>query len=135
MSDDDKITIEEVKDFLEQAKKYRANFVNIAERSWNEIEKKNRKGRLYGGDDLDRRRRWTRFPLWWSCLKIRQPLVLARLPIPILKDTQGDDPFGRTACVVGERLVRGILKTFDALSEFQSAVDDFLVTNFGYSRV
>lgn len=131
---EDTITVEECKDFIRKAEKKRADFLNIADRSWNEIEKRNKRGKLYGGDDLDRLRRWTRFPLWWSCLKIRQPLCLARLPIPVLKDTQGDDPLGRTACVIGERFMRSILKTFDALEEFQSSVDDFLVTNFGWGR-
>jgi hypothetical protein len=128
------ITIEDVKQFVIDAKEKRADYLNVAMRSWNEIEKRNKKGRVYGGNDLDRRRRWTRFPLWWSCLKIRQPITLARLPVPVLKDTQGDDPYGRTACVIGERLTRGILKTFDPFSEFASANDDFLVTNFGWGR-
>jgi hypothetical protein len=130
----DDLTIEDAKQFIADAKKKREDYLNIADRSWREIEKRNKYGKLYGGNDLERTRRWTRFPLWWSCLKIRQPLTLARLPIPVLKDTQGDDPYGRTACIIGERLTRGILKTFDAFSEFQSAVDDFLVTNFGWGR-
>jgi len=132
---DDTLTIADVKQFIIDAKKKREDYINVASRSWNEIEKRNKKGKLYGGNDLDQRRRWTKFPLWWSCWKIRQPITLARLPIPVLKDTQGDDPYGRTACVVGERLTRGILKTFEALPEFSSANDDFLVTNFGWGRV
>ena len=131
----DSITIAEVKDFIADAKKGRyEDFISIANRSWAEIEKRNNKGRLFGGNDLFRKRS-TRFPLWWSCWKIRQPITLARLPVPILQDTQGDDPIGRTACVVGERLTRSILKTFDAFSEFSAANDDFLVTNFGWGRV
>jgi hypothetical protein len=130
----DTITIAEVKDFVSEAKKKREDWLNIAERSWNEVKKRNKRNRLYGGNDLERNKRWFRFPLWWSCWKIRQPIVLARLPIPILKDTQGDDPFGRTACVVGERLTRGILKTFDAFEEFLACNDDFLVTNFAWGR-
>lgn len=132
--DGDSITIEEVKEFIVDCGKKRQDWLTIADRSWNEIDKRNKKGRLYGGNDLDRARRWTRFPLWWSCWKIRQPITLARLPIPVLKDTQGDDPVGRTACVIGERLTRGILKTFDAFSEFTSCNDDFLITNFGWGR-
>lgn len=131
----DDISLDEVKDFVAEAQKRREDFLNISERSWNEIEKRNKKGRLYGGNDLERNRRWTRFPLWWSCWKIRQPIVFARLPIPVIKDSQGDDPFGRTACVVGERLIRGILKTRDPFSEFQASVDDLLVTNFGQGRI
>jgi hypothetical protein len=133
-ANNDTITIEDVKQFIVDARKKREDFINIADRSWNEIEKRNKKGQLYGGSDLDRKRRWTKFPLWWSCWKIRQPLVFARLALPVLKDTQGDDPYGRTACVLGERFVRGILKTFDAFSEFASACDDFLVTNFAWGR-
>lgn len=131
----DALTIEEVKEFIVDSNKKRQDWLTIADRSWNEIDKRNKKGRLYGGNDLDRARRWTRFPLWWSCWKIRQPITLARLPIPVLKDTQGDDPVGRTACVIGERLTRGILKTFDAFDEFTACNDDFLITNFGWGRV
>jgi len=82
---DDTITIEDVKDFIKQSSKKREDWITIADRSWNEIDKKNKKGRLFGGNDLDRARRWTRFPLWWSCWKIRQPITLARLPEPVLK--------------------------------------------------
>lgn len=128
------LTIADVKQFIIDAKKKREDWLNIADRSWNEIKKRNRKGKLYGGNDLDRARRWARFPLWWSCLQIRKPITLARLPIPVLKDTQGDDPYGRTACIVGERLTRGILKTFDAFDEFAASNDDFLVTDFGWGR-
>ena len=130
----DTLTIADVKQFISDAREKRSDYILCADRSWNEIEKRNKKGRLYGGNDLDRQRRWTRFPLWWSCLKIRQPITFARLPLPVLKDTQGDDPIGRTACVVGERLIRGVLKTFDAFPEFSCSNDDFLVTNFGWGR-
>lgn len=131
---EDTITIEDVKRFIMDAREKREDYLNIADRSWSEIEKRNKKGRLYGGNDLSRARKWTKFPLWWSCLKIRQPITFARLPVPVLKDTQGDDPYGRTACVIGERLARGILKTFEAYPEFAASNDDFLVTNFGWGR-
>ena len=130
----DTTTIEDVRKFVEDVRKKRSDYLNIADRSWDEIEKRNKRGTLYGGNDLSRARRWAKFPLWWSCWKIRQPITLARLPIPVLKDTQGDDPYGRTACVIGERLTRGILKTFDIFPEFTAANDDFLVTNFGWGR-
>ena len=130
----DSITIEDCKQFVAQAKKKQEDYKTIADKSWNEIEKRNKLGKLYGGGELDRARRWTKFPLWWSCWKIRQPITFARLAVPVLKDTQGDDPFGRTACIIGERFVKGILKTFDAFSEFSASNDDFLVTNFGWGR-
>lgn len=130
----DSITIADVKQFIIDAKKKQEDYRLIAERSWNEIEKRNKLGKLYGGGELDRARRWTKFPLWWSCWKIRQPITLARLAVPVLKDTQGDDPYGRTACVVGERFVKGVLRTFEAFPEFSAANDDFLVTNFGWGR-
>jgi len=132
--DGDPITIEDVKQFFIGGLKKQEDFRVIADRSWNEIEKRNKLGKLYGGGELDRAKRWTKFPLWWSCWKIRQPITLARLAIPVLKDTQGDDPFGRTACIIGERFVKGILKTFEAFPEFSAANDDFLVTNFGWGR-
>ena len=133
--DGDSLTVEDVRKFIQDSKKKRQDFISVADRSWQEIEKRGNKGRLYSGNDLERIRKWTKFPLWWSCWKIRQPIVFARLPVPVLKDTQGDDPFGRTACVIGERFTRSILKTFDAFPEFASSVDDFLVTNFAWGRV
>jgi hypothetical protein len=130
----DDITIADARQFVTEAKKKQDDFRYIADRSWNEIEKRNKLGKLYGGNELDRARRWTKFPLWWSCWKIRQPITFARLPLPVIKDTQGDDPLGRTACVIGERFIRSILKTFDAFPEFSSSNDDFLVTDFGWGR-
>lgn len=135
VKEDDTLTIADVKQFVLDGKKKREDFLMIADRSWSEIEKRNKRGRLYGGYNLDQRRRWTKFPLWWVTWKIRQPITFARLPVPILKDTQGDDPLGRTACIIGERLTRAILKTFDAFAEFSACVDDFLITNFGFGRV
>lgn len=132
--DGDEITIADAKQFVVDAKKKQEDWKLIADRSWNEIEKRNALGKLYGGGELDRAKRWTKFPLWWSCWKIRQPITFARLPLPVIKDTQGDDPFGRTACVIGERFTKGILKTFEAFSELASSNDDFLVTNFGWGR-
>lgn len=132
--DGDSITIEDCKQFVVDAKRKQEDYKLIADRSWNEVEKRNKLGKLYGGGEIDRAKRWTKFPLWWSCWKIRQPITLARLAIPVLKDTQGDDPYGRTACIIGERLVKGILKTFEAFPEFSAANDDFLVTNFGWGR-
>lgn len=135
VADDDTITIADVKQFITDAKKKQQDWKLVADRSWNEIEKRNRDGKLYGGNDLYANRRWTRFPLWWSCLKIRQPLTLARLPEPVLKDTQSDDdPFGNTACILGERLIKSALKTFEIYPEFESGRDDFLVTNFAWGR-
>lgn len=130
----DEISIQDARDFILRSKQKRDDFLVVARRSWRDIEKRNEKGRLYGGNDLDKRRMWNKFPLWWVTWKIRQPLTFARMPIPVLKDTQGDDPLGRTACVIGERLARAILKTFDAFPEFSAAIDDFLVTNFGWGR-
>lgn len=130
----DTCTIADVKQFIADCRKKKDNWQRIAERSWREVKKRNENNKLYGGNNLDIARRWSKYPLWWSAWKIRQPITLARLPVPILKDTQGDDPIGRTACVVGERLIRGILKTFDAFTEFCSANDDFLITNFGWGR-
>lgn len=130
----DTITIADCKQFIIDAKKKQEDYKTIADRSWNEIEKRNKLGKLYGGGEIDRAKGWTKFPLWWSCWKIRQPITLARLAIPVLKDTQGDDPYGRTACIIGERFVKGILKTFEAFPEFSASNDDFLVTNFGWGR-
>lgn len=131
---EDTLTIAEVRQFITDSEKKAADYLNIADRSWQEIEKRNADGKLYGGNNLNIARRWVKFPLWWSVWKIRQPITFARLPIPSLKDTKGDDPFGRTACVLGERFTRSILKTFEMLPEISTSNDDFLVTNFGWGR-
>lgn len=128
------LNIADVKQFIIDAKKKRTEWLEIADRSWKEIKKRNYGNRLYSDLNVNTKFKSRKFPLWWSCLQIRKPIVLARLPIPVLKDTQGDDPFGRTACVIGERLTRGILKTFDAFDEFEASVDDFLVTDLGWGR-
>lgn len=134
MIDTDTASIEDVRNFIADVDKKRDNWLTVAERSWLEIKKRNRNGRLWGGYDLDRVRRVVRYPLWWVTMEIRKSITLSRLPIPVLKDTQGDDPLGRTACVIGERFTKGILKTFDALSVFCSGRDDFLITNFAWCR-
>ncbi len=132
----DKLSIEDVKLFIGECRKKKENWLRIAERSWKEAKKRNDRDKLYGGTNLDVARRWAKFPLWWSAWKIRQPITLARLPVPVLKDTQSDDdPIGRTACVIGERLIKAILKTFDAFPEFSAGNDDFLITNLGWGRV
>lgn len=131
---EDAAALADIRQFISDAKSKAEDFIAVARRSWREIEKRNERGRLYGGNDLDRRRMWNKFPLWWVTWKIRQPLSLARLSVPILEDTQGDDPIGRTACILGERLARGILKSFDAFPEFAASVDDFLVTNLGWGH-
>ncbi len=132
--DGDAITIEDCKQFVCDAKKAQQEWKAVADESWREVERRNSMGKLDTNSGTSRQRRWMRFPLWWSCWKIRQPITLARLAIPVIKDTQGDDPFGRTACIIGERLTKGILKTFDAFTEFSSSNDDFLVTNLGWGR-
>lgn len=132
VEDGDTLTIADAKQFVIDAKKKQEDYKFIADKSWNEIEKRNNLGKLYRGGETGKK--WSRFPLWWSCWKIRQPITLARLAIPVLKDTQGDDPFGRTACILGERFIKSVLKTFEAFPEFSSANDDFLVTNFGWGR-
>lgn len=132
--DDETITIQEVRQFITDAKKKAEDYYTLADRSWREIERRDKSGKVYSENNNNLARRWTKFPLWWSVWKIRQPITLARLPIPTLKDTQGDDPYGRTSCVLGERFTRGILKTFEALPEISASNDDFLVTNLGWCR-
>jgi len=132
--DTQNIKIEDVREFIADVEKKRENWLTVAERSWLEIKKRSRNGRLWGGNDLNNASKKIRYPLWWVTMEIRKAITLSRLPIPVLKDTQGDDPFGRTSCVIGERFIKGILKTFDALSVFCSGRDDLLVTNFGWCR-
>ena len=124
------LTLAEVKEFISAAEKAREDFLSLADQSWNEVQKKNDRGNLRALSP----RKSSRFQLWWMAWKIRQPIVWARMAVPMLKDTQGDDPIGRTACILGERLARSILKTFEPFSEFGAAVDDFLVTDFGHGR-
>lgn len=128
------VTIEDVRDFIANCEERKQDWQILAERSWAEWKKRNPRNRMLGGRDVFTLAKRMRYPLWWICYQVRKPIVLSRLPIPVVKDTQGDDPYGRTACVIGERLARSILKTFDALPVFSSGVDDFLLTNLGWCR-
>lgn len=129
------VTIEEAKAFIEDACKSRENWLNMANRSWDELKKLRKNGNLYSVSPNAIKRR-ARYPAWYSIFKIRQPLLLSRIGIPIGKDTtqDGNDNIGATAAICLERLAVSLAKTFDFFDVMCSARDDFLATCFGTVR-
>lgn len=129
-----KVTIEEAKGFYTDADAYRRDWLEVAKRSWDEI-KRQGPGTKNGSAGLTGKRK-KKYPAWYSIFKIRQPLVLSRIGIPIGKDTTeaGDDSVGATAALLKERLAKNLVKTFDFFDVLCAARDDFLVTNFGQVR-
>jgi len=129
------LTIEEAKAFIEDAKKARRDWLTVADRSWNEIKRKQRNTRLFSNTPNSSRRR-QKYPLWWSIFKIRQPLILSRVGIPIGKDTtqDGSDNIGATAALCYERLAINLAKTFDFFDVMSAVRDDGIATNFGQVR-
>lgn len=128
------IDLQYCKDFIKDCEDERKNFFAAAEQSWREIKKQKQSGALWSVMPNSARKS-VRFPLWYSTFKIRKPFVLSRLGIPIGQDISGgDDPVGRTAAELKERLCKSILRTFDAMEPLSGARDDMLATNFGQTR-
>ena len=129
------LTIEDAKAFITEAEKARENWLSIAKRSWDEIKKRQRNGKLWSVSPNSVRRR-NKYPAWYSIFKIRQSLVLSRLGIPICKDTtqDGNDGIGATGAVLRERLAINLAKTFPMLDTMCASRDDFLATNFALCR-
>lgn len=129
------ISVEEVKAFIASAAKDKEDWQKLADKSWAEIKKRQQNHRLWSITPNSLRRR-SRYPAWYSIFKIRQPLVLSRIGIPIGKDTtqDGNDSIGATAAICKERLATALAKTFDFLDVMCRCRDDFLVTNFGLCR-
>lgn len=129
------ITIEEVRAFLIDAEEARRDWLAVAERSWDEIKKARRQSKiLTSGPNSSRKR--AKYPAWYSIFKIRQPLVLSRVGIPIGKDTtqDGRDNIGATAAMCKERLAVNLAKDSGFFDVMSCARDDALVTNFGIVR-
>lgn len=119
------VTPEEVKAFIADADKAKESWLSDAEKAWNEIKRTTKKGR-----------RKNRYPAWYSIFRIRQPIVLSRIGVPIGKDTtkDGQDDVGATAAICLERLAVNLAKSFDFFDVMLSARDDFLITNFAQVR-
>jgi hypothetical protein len=126
------LTIEEANAAYADAKKFSEDFIATADRSWQELKKRGKDGKL-----LSETRLKPRFPLWHSTFKIRQPIIFSRIPIPIGLDTtqDGRDGQGARAAVLKERLSIGLIKDTNFFDTMSSARDDFLATNFGQCRV
>lgn len=135
MGQSDNITAEEVMAFIEDAKKARSDWLTVAEASWRELKKRNKKNQLWSISPNAVRAR-SRYPAWNSIFKIRQPLVLSRVGIPIGKDTtqDGNDNVGATAAICLERLAKNLARSFDFFDVMVSCRDDFLATNFSMVR-
>jgi hypothetical protein len=129
------ISVEEVKAFIEDAKKARESWITWADRSWAEIKKRQRNNRLLSVTPNSAKRR-AKYPAWYGIFKIRQPLLLSRVGIPICKDAtqDGTDHIGASAAFFKERLAINLAKSFPFFDALSTARDDFLVTNFGILR-
>lgn len=131
------LTIEEAKAFKDDAKNdlIRQNWLTMAKYSWDEIKKRQKNNRLWSATPNLARRRG-RYPAWANIFRIRQPLVLSRIGIPIGKDTtqDGNDNIGATAAILIERLAINLAKSFDFFDVMCACRDDALATNFTQSR-
>lgn len=129
------ITIEEAKAFITDAERFRENWLRLAERSWNEIKKARKDNKLWARNYAWNNKR-ARYPAWYSIFKIRQPLLLSRVGIPVGKDTtqDGNDNVGATAAICLERLAVNLARSFPFFETMAAPRDDFLVTNFGFVR-
>lgn len=128
-------TPEEVRAFIADATKAKEVWQKIADKSWDEIKKKRQDSRLWSITPNNLRQR-ARYPAWFSIFNIRKPLILARIGIPIGKDTtqDGSDNVGATAAMCLERLAKSLAKTFDYFDTLSYARDDYLATDFGAVR-
>lgn len=131
------ITIEEAKAFIQDAvstPSYKS-WLQIADKSWGEIKKRDRNNNIYKPAPKGSRRK-SRYPAWYSIWKIRQGLVFSRPGIPIGKDTtqDGNDNIGATAAICIERLAINLAKSFNFFEVICDVRDDFLATNFGTAR-
>lgn len=126
---------EEVKSFIKDAKKGREGWLTWADRSWSELKKRQRNNRLLSINPNSAKKR-AKYPVWWSIFKIRQPLLLARVGIPLCKDTTQDglDNIGASAAFFKERLAVNLAKSFDFFEALSAVRDDLLATNFGMAR-
>lgn len=129
------VTIEEAKAFIKDAEKARSPWYDLAKRSWGELKKRQRDNRLWNISPNSLKKR-ARYPAWYSIYKIRQPLLLSRIGIPIGKDTtqDGNDNVGATAAICLERLAVNLARSFDFFDVMCAARDDFLATCFGLVR-
>ena len=63
VEENDPITIADVKQFIADGKSKMEDWKSIADRSWNEIERRNKLGKLYGGGDIAKK--WTKLTNIW----------------------------------------------------------------------
>lgn len=130
------LSVADVHAFVTDAKKSRDTWFTIAERSWRELKKRQKNGQLWSITPNSSRKR-SRYPAWYSIHKIRQPLLLSRLGIPVCKDTtqSGTDSIGATAAILRERLAVNLARNQEDFFDVCAACrDDFLATNFSIAR-
>ncbi len=132
-ADDDGLTIEYCKAWKTRVEKKREDYLKQYQASWREIKKLGKNGRQLSLD-IDKRKS-LRYPAWNNTLKIRKPLVLARNPEPVGKDTApGNDPVGRTAAILYEKLAKGLRDSSQWDIAVPKARDDYLVSDFAMTR-
>ena len=129
------ITVEEVQSFIHDAKKFRDQWLFMADKSWAELKRRQKNSRLWSTSNGSLRRR-ARYPAWYSINQIRKPLILSRVGIPVGRDTtqEGTDNIGSTAAICKERLAKSLAKSFGFLDVLEACRDDFLATDFSTVR-
>ena len=77
-----------------------------------------------------------KYPIWWSTIRTAQPAIYSRVPTVIGKRRfDNDDPIGRTASLIVERLAPYLMECTNFDRSAVSARDDFLMTGRGILRV
>lgn len=118
--------------FITDCEKERRDWYEQSKASWREVKKLTGNNKLFS---YKGKRDKVRYPIWNSTFNIRKPLVLSRMPIVVGTDTShGNDPFGRTAAILIERLGRSIMTSFPFMDTMYSVRDDALITNLGQGR-
>lgn len=129
------ITIEQAKRFLEASNQERDGWLTCAKRSWEEIKKTSKTGVLFSISPNSAKKK-IKYPLWYSTWKLRKPIVYSRTPEPIgLDELEGKDPVGETAALMLERLAKNLQKRSNFDEPMLGARDDALITQFGQGRV
>ena len=104
------------------------HWLEMAQASWAEFKREH--------PTTHRMNKKKRFPLWYTTLKVRQPLVFSKLPDvvvnPLLEDVEG---FNTMVANVGEKFSHAVLEMFPFFTVACSARDDLLMTQLGQGRV
>lgn len=131
------LSLEEAQGFIASAKKARENWLTGAKMSWDELKRLGAGRRANYSVTPNSIKKFKRYPAWYAIFKIRQPLLLSRIGVPIGKDTfqDGADGIAETAALCKERLAKNLAKSFDFFDVMAACRDDGLATNLAQCRL